>query len=93
MENPRLEKENRKHIINFFRLKKELNYNAIKYIRKLFRIETETTGIKDRIPGDIKNLFEHEVEEENFYESVRVSTFRNNYYIEYKINCYRNITL
>ena len=54
-----------KDIRNLFRLKTELNYTAIKDIRNLFRLEKETKAIKDRIPRDIKNLFEHE-EEENY---------------------------
>ena len=33
----------------------------------------------------LKNLFEHE-EEENYYKPVRVSNFWNNNYIEYKTN-------
>ena len=41
---------------------------------------------------DIKNLFEHE-EEENYYRPVRVSNFWSNNYIEYKSNGDRNKTL
>ena len=64
-----LEEENIiKDIRNLFRLKKELNYTAIKDIRKLLKPEKETKAIKDRILRDIKNLFEHE-EEENYYKS------------------------
>ena len=44
---------------NLFRLKKELNYSAIKDIRNLFRLEKETKAINDRILRDIKNIFEH----------------------------------
>ena len=58
-----------KDIINFFRLKKELNYAAIKDIRNLFRHEKETKAIKDRILRDITNLFEHE-EEAHYYKPV-----------------------
>ena len=47
---------------NLFRLKTELNYAAIKDIRKLFRLEKENKGIKYRILRDIKNLFKHEEE-------------------------------
>ena len=43
-------------IRNPFRLKKELNYAAIK---KSFQTKTETKVIKDRIRRDIKNLFEN----------------------------------
>ena len=59
---------------NLFRLKKELNYTTIKDMRSLFRLEKETKAIKNRILRDIKNLFEHE-EEENYYKPVRVSNF------------------
>ena len=49
-----------KDIRNLFRLKKELNYTAIKDIINLFRGEKETKAIEDRILRDIKNLFEYE---------------------------------
>ena len=62
-----------KDIRNLFRFKTELNYTAIKDIRNLFRLEKVTEAIKDRILGDIKNLFEHEKEDENYYKTVRVS--------------------
>ena len=39
--------------------------------------------IEDRTLRDIKNVFEHE-EEENYYETVRVSNFWTNSYIEYE---------
>ena len=51
--------------------------NTIKNIRNLFRLEKETKAIKDRILRYIKNLFEHE-EEENYYKPVRVKNFRSN---------------
>ena len=63
-----------KDIRYFFRLKKGLNYTAIKDIRNLFksfRLEKEIKASKDRKLRDIKNLFEHEGEEENYYEPVR----------------------
>ena len=88
-----LEEENIiKDTRNLFRLKKELNYTSIKDIRKLFRREKETKVIKDRILIDIKNIFEHE-EEENYYKSVRVSKFWSNNTIEYKSNSDRNKAL
>ena len=60
----RLEEENMvKDIGKLFKLKKELNYTLTKDIRNPFRLEKETKAIKDRIVGDIKNLFEHEEEE------------------------------
>ena len=52
-------------------------WNIIKDIRNLFRQGKETNAIKDRILKYIKNLFEHE-EEENYYEPVRVSNFWSN---------------
>ena len=51
--------------------------NTIKNIRNLFRLEKEAKVIKDRILRYIKNLFEHE-EEENYYKPVRVKNFRCN---------------
>ena len=60
-----------KDIRNLFRLKKEVNYTAIKYLTNLFRLEKESKVIKDR---DIKNLFVHE-EEKNHYKPIRVSNF------------------
>ena len=64
MENPRFEKDSIiKDARNFFRLIKEINYYAIKDIRNLFKLEKGTKTIKDRILRDIKNLFEHEEEE------------------------------
>ena len=45
--------------------------------------------IKNRILKDIKNLFEHE-EEENYYKSARVSNFWNNNRIEQKYQLYLN---
>ena len=68
-------------IRNLFRLKTELNYTLIKDTRNLFRQEKKTRPIKDRILRGIKNLFEHE-EEENYYKPVRVSNFWSNNYIE-----------
>ena len=75
MENPRPEEEKKiTDIRNIFSLKKELNYNTI----------------KNRILRDIKNLFEREDEQENYYKSVRVSRFGGNNYIEYESNGDRN---
>ena len=42
---------------------------------------------------DIKNLFEHEEEVENYYKPVRVSNFWSNNYIEYESKGDRNKTL
>ena len=96
MENPRTEEEKTvKDIRHLFRIKKELNYTAIKDIRSIFRREKETKAIKNRILRDIKNLFEHEGEEEgeNYYKPVRVNNFWSNNYIEYESNGDRNKTL
>ena len=78
---------------NLLRREKELNYTAIKGIRNLFGLEIETKAIKDRILQDIKNLFIHEEEEENYYKPVRVSNFWSNNYIEYESNGDGNKTL
>ena len=59
-----------KDIKNIFRLKEELNYSAIRNIRNLFRLEKKNIAIKDRIHRDIKNLFEHEEDDENCYKLV-----------------------
>ena len=76
MESLSLEEENViKDIRNLFRIKKKQNYIAIKYIKNLFRQEKKTIAIKDRILRDIKNIFDHEKEEENYYKPVRVSNF------------------
>ena len=75
-----------------FRLKKEQKYIAMKDVINLFRREKETKAIKDRIPRDIKNFFEHE-EEENYYKPVRVSNFCSNSYIEYESISDKNKTL
>ena len=40
----------------------------------VFRREKETKRIKDGLPRNIKNLMEHE-EEENYYKIVRVRNF------------------
>ena len=64
-ENPTPQEENiMKDLKKFFRLKKELNYTAIKDIRDHLRLEKETKAIKDRILRDSKNLYMHE--EENY---------------------------
>ena len=53
------------------------SYTAVKYIRNLFRPKKKTKAIKDRIHKDIKNLFEHE-EEQNYYQPVRLIDFCSN---------------
>ena len=49
--------------------------------------------MKGRILRDIKNLFEHDEEEENCYKPESVSNFQSNNYIEYESNGDRNKTL
>ena len=81
MENPKPDEENvLKDIKNAFRLKKELHYTGIKDIRVL---KNKTKAIKDRIPRDTKNLFEHE-EEENYFKPVIASSLWSNICIEYE---------
>ena len=53
---------------------KQLNYPAVKDITNIFRREKVTKKIKDGMPRNIKNLMEHE-EEENYYKIVRVRNF------------------
>ena len=60
MQNTRPEEENIViNIRNHLRLKIEQNYTAVKDIRNLFKLEKETTVIKDRMLRDNKNLFEY----------------------------------
>ena len=67
MKNPKPEEENIIEDVRiFFRLKKELNYTAIKDITNLFRLKKETKAIKDRILQDIQNIFGQK-EEQNYY--------------------------
>ena len=47
-------------------------------------------GIKDIVRSNIKNLFEYEKEEENFYKPVRVNSFCSNSYIQSKSNKDKN---
>ena len=70
MENPRPEEENIiKDIRNLFRLKKHI-YFAIKDRRNLFKLEKESKTIKGRILRYVKNLFERQKEEVNYYKPV-----------------------
>ena len=75
---------------NLFRLKKEQNDTATKDIRSLFRLKKEVQGIKDIVLRNIKNLFDYEKGEENYYKPVRVNKFWSNNYIEYKSNGDKN---
>ena len=86
MESLSLKKENLiEDIRNLFRLKKELNYTGIKDTINLLRLEKETKAIKGRILRDIKNIFEHEKEEETCNKLVRVGNFWSNNYNEYEV--------
>ena len=94
IQSPRPEEKNIiQDIKNLFKLKKELDYTAIKDIRNLFRLNKEIKTIRDRILGNIKNLFEHEKQEENYYKPVRVNNFWSKNYIQYESNSDRNKTL
>ena len=78
MENPRSEVE-----------------KIIKDIRNLFRLKKEVKGIgiKGIVLRNIRNFFEYEKEEENYFKPVRVNNFCSNNYIEYKSNGDSNKTL
>ena len=73
--------------------------NIIKDIRNLFRLKKEIKGIKDIIPRNIKNVFEYQKKEVNYYKPVRLNTFWSSNIkvkhinVEYKSNDDRNKTL
>ena len=93
MENTRSGKEKiLKDKRNLFRLRKEQNNAAIEDIRNLIRLNKWVKGIKDIVLRNIKNLFENEKEEENYYKPVRVNknNFQTNNYIEDKSNGDKN---
>ena len=56
---------------------------SLKDVGNRFRLEKESKVIKDRIFTNIRNLFEHE-EEENYYKPERVGNFCSYKYIEYE---------
>ena len=91
MENSRLKEEKFiTDIGNLFRLKNQQNDTAIKEIRNLlFRIK-KNEGIKYIVPRSIKKLSEYKKEKENYYKPVKVNTFWNNDYIDYKSNGDKN---
>ena len=64
-EDKNIEKNIIREVRSFFRLKKEINDNAIKDITNIYGLEEENKAIKYRIIKDIKNFFEHG-EEENY---------------------------
>ena len=61
-------------------------------MKNLFRLKKENKAIKDRIIKDIRNLFEHE-EEQNSFKPVKVGNFYSNNYTEHESNGNRNKTL
>ena len=60
---------------------------------EIYLDKKETKTIKGRILRDMKNIFEREKEEENYYKPVRVSNMWINNYIKYESNRYRNKVL
>ena len=69
---------------------KEQNDTKIKDIANLFQLIKEVKGIKDIVLRNIKNLFEREKEEKNYYKPVRVNNFWSNNYIGYKSDRHKN---
>ena len=65
-----------------FYSKKEINESPIKKISNPFRLKKEKNPIKDRVIRGIRNLFEHE-EEENYYKPAGVANCWSNSYTEY----------
>ena len=51
---------------------------TIKDMRNLFRLKRKVKEIKDIELRNIKNLFEKEEEEENYYKPVTVNNFQSN---------------
>ena len=72
---------------SLFRLKKELNYTAIKSIRNLFRLEKETKAIKDIMFRDIRNFFECE---ESYYKPVIRNNFQSKIILNIKVRVIEN---
>ena len=94
MENSRLKEENFiTDIGNLFRLKKQQNDTAIKEIRNLLFRMKKKKGIKYIVLRTIKKLSEYKKEKENYYKPVKVNTFWNNNYIDYKSNGDKNKTV
>ena len=60
-----------------------LEEENIKDVENRFRLEKEIKVLKYRIFTNIRNLFEHE-EEENYYKPEKVGNFCSNKYIEYE---------
>ena len=87
---PKIRRKIIKDIRNLFRLKKEQNKTAIKDIRNFFRLKQEIKVIKNIVLRNIKNLFQYEKEEVNYYKPVIVNNFWNNNCIEYNSNSDEN---
>ena len=66
---------------------------AIKDIRNLFKLTKEHKVIKNRILRDVRNHFDHEEKEENYYKPVKTSNFWSINYIENESKGDRNKTL
>ena len=72
MGNPRWEEDKViKDVRYLFRLKQEQYDPANKDIRNLFRLKEEFKWTKDIVRRKIKDLFEYEKKEENYYKPVR----------------------
>ena len=75
---------------NKSKIQKLWEKNIIKNIRNLFKSKTENEAIKDRIIIDIQTLLE---QEDDYYKTIRVSSFWNSNYIEYERNADGNKNL
>ena len=73
---------------HLFRLEKEVDDTTVTDIGNFFRLKKENKAIKNRIIGNIRNIFEHK--EEDYYKLVKVGSFWSNNYIEYESNGNRN---
>ena len=63
---------------------------SFKDIRNFFRLKQEIKVIKNTVLRNIKNFFEYEKEEVNYYKPVIVNNFWNNNCIEYKSSSDKN---
>ena len=83
MESSSLEEESIiKNVRNLVRLKKETDDNTIKDI--FLDQKNERKQLEIEYLEIIRNLFEHEGQEKNFYKPVKVSNFWSNNYIDYE---------
>ena len=73
------------------KIQEQSHDQIIKNIRNPFRLKKKKNEkIKDRMMRDISTLFD---QEKDYHKPVRVCSFWNNKYVEYKINGDRNKTL